>query len=52
MGERDLKIARIDGGAECVVRSREIQDRVHDMLPDPIPAASEDNTGAIPVVIE
>jgi dTMP kinase len=32
--------------------SREIQDRIRDMLPDPIPAASEDNTGAIPVVIE
>ena len=32
--------------------SREIQDRIHDMLPDPIPAASEDNTGAIPAVIE
>jgi len=32
--------------------SREIQDRVRDMLPDPIPAASEDNTGAIPVIIE
>ena len=32
--------------------SREIQDRIRDMLPDPIPAASEDNTSAIPVVIE
>jgi dTMP kinase len=32
--------------------SREIQDRVRDMLPDPIPAASEDNTGSIPVIIE
>src|SRR5215831_13318867 len=32
--------------------SREIQDRVRDMLPDPVPAASEDNTGAIPVIIE
>jgi dTMP kinase len=32
--------------------SREIQDRIRDMLPDPIPAASEDNTGAIPAVIE
>ena len=32
--------------------SREIQDRVRDMLPDPVPAASEDNTGAIPAVIE
>ena len=32
--------------------SREIQDRVRDMLPDPVPAASEDNTGAIPVIVE
>ena len=32
--------------------SREIQDRIRDMLPDPIPAASEDNTGAIPAVID
>jgi dTMP kinase len=32
--------------------SREIQDRIRDMLPDPVPAASEDNTGAIPVIIE
>jgi dTMP kinase len=32
--------------------SREIQDRIHDMLPDPVPAASEDNTGAIPVIVE
>jgi dTMP kinase len=32
--------------------SREIQDRIRDMLPDPIPAASEDNTGAIPVIVE
>jgi dTMP kinase len=32
--------------------SRQIQDRIRDMLPDPVPAASEDNTGAIPVIIE
>jgi dTMP kinase len=32
--------------------SREIQDRIRDMLPDPIPAASEDNTGAIPAIID
>jgi dTMP kinase len=32
--------------------SREIQDRIRDMLPDPIPAASEDSTGAIPAIIE
>src|SRR5262249_24899088 len=32
--------------------SREIQDRIRDMLPDPVPAASEDNAGVIPVIIE
>ena len=32
--------------------SREIQDRIRDMLPDPVPAASEDNTGAMPAIIE
>jgi dTMP kinase len=32
--------------------SREIQDRVRAMLPDPVPAASEDNTGAIPVIVD
>ena len=32
--------------------SREIQDRIRDMLPDPVPAASEDNTGAIPAIID
>jgi dTMP kinase len=32
--------------------SREIQDRVRGLLPDPVPAASEDNTGAIPVIVD
>ena len=32
--------------------SREIQDRIRDMLPDPVPAASEDNTGAIPAIVD
>ena len=32
--------------------SREIQDRIRDLLPDPVPAASEDNTGAIPAIID
>jgi dTMP kinase len=32
--------------------SRDIQDRVRDMLPDPVPAASEDNTGAIPAIVD
>ena len=30
--------------------SREIQERVRDLLPDPVPFATEDNTGGIPVV--
>jgi dTMP kinase len=32
--------------------SREIQDRVRQQLPDPVPYATEDNTGSIPVVRE
>jgi dTMP kinase len=32
--------------------SREIQERVRDLLPDPVPFATEDNTGSIPVVRE
>jgi dTMP kinase len=32
--------------------SREIRDRIRDMLPDPVPAAAEDNTGNIPAIIE
>jgi dTMP kinase len=32
--------------------SREIQDRIRDMLPDPVPAAAEDNTGSFPAIPE
>jgi dTMP kinase len=32
--------------------SRQIQERVRDLLPDPVPFATEDNTGGIPVVRE
>jgi dTMP kinase len=32
--------------------SREIRDRIRDMLPDPVPPAAEDNTGNIPAIIE
>ena len=32
--------------------SREIRDRIRGMLPDPVPAVAEDNTGNIPVVLE
>ena len=30
--------------------SREIQDRIRQLLPDPVPLATEENTGSIPVV--
>ncbi|HKA96123.1 MAG TPA: dTMP kinase [Streptosporangiaceae bacterium] len=32
--------------------SREIRDRIRGMLPDPVPAVAEDNTGSIPVILE
>jgi len=32
--------------------SREIQDRIRDMLPDPVPFVAEANTGGIPVIRE
>jgi dTMP kinase len=32
--------------------SREIQDRIRELLPDPVPFATEENTGSIPVVRE
>ena len=32
--------------------SREIQDRIRDLLPDPVPFTAEANTGGIPVVRE
>ena len=32
--------------------SRQIQDRVRDLLPDPVPAAAEDNTGGFPAILE
>jgi dTMP kinase len=32
--------------------SRKIQDRLHDMLPDPVPASAEDNTGSFPAIVE
>ncbi len=32
--------------------SRTIQDRLHDMLPDPVPPSAEDNTGSFPAIIE
>ena len=32
--------------------SGQIQDRVRDLLPDPVPAATEDNTGSFPAIVE
>ncbi len=32
--------------------TRQIRDRVREMLPDPVPAATEDNTGSFPAIID
>jgi dTMP kinase len=32
--------------------SRQIQQRVHNLLPDPVPVAAEENTGSFPAVLE
>ena len=32
--------------------SGQIQDRVRDLLPDPVPSATEDNTGSFPAIVE
>jgi dTMP kinase len=32
--------------------SREIQQRVRDLLPDPVPQAAEENTGSFPAIRE
>jgi dTMP kinase len=32
--------------------SIQIQDRLHDLLPDPVPPAAEDNTGSFPAIVE
>jgi dTMP kinase len=29
-----------------------IHDRIHDLLPDPVPPAAEDNTGSFPAITE
>ena len=42
----------LDATKPPAVISREIQERVRDLLPDPVPFATEDNTGSIPVVRE
>ena len=46
------RLAQYEIEVESPLRPKEIQDRIRDMLPDPIPAASEDNTGAIPAIID
>ncbi len=47
--ERYLVLDAIRPPAEL---SREIQDRIRDLLPDPVPFVAEANTGGIPVVRE
>ncbi len=47
--ERYLVLDATRSAAEI---SREIHDRIREMLPDPVPFATEDNTGSIPVVRE
>jgi dTMP kinase len=32
--------------------SVQIQDRLRDLLPDPVPPAAEDNTGSFPAIVE
>ena len=32
--------------------SREIQDRIREMLPDPVPAVAEANTGSFPAIVD
>jgi dTMP kinase len=40
----------LDAGRRPAEISREIQDRIRPLLPDPVPLATEENTGGIPVV--
>ena len=42
----------LDATRSAADLSREIQDRVRELLPDPVPFAAEENTGSIPVVRE
>jgi hypothetical protein len=34
------------------VLSREIQERIRDMLPDPVPPMAEANTGSFPAIVD
>ena len=55
-----LDLAREDPGRYLVLDasqspedvSREIQERVRDMLPDPIPPMAEANTGSFPAIVD
>ncbi len=55
-----LSLARADPGRYLVLDasrppaelSREIQDRIRDMLPDPVPPMAEANTGSIPAIVD
>jgi dTMP kinase len=42
----------LDATRSAADLSREIQDRIRELLPDPVPFAAEENTGSIPVVRE
>jgi dTMP kinase len=46
---RYLVLDAIQSPAELSVQ---IQDRVRDLLPDPVPPATEDNTGSFPAIVE
>jgi dTMP kinase len=40
----------VDGTQPLDVITRQIQDRIHDMLPDPVPEEAEDVTGTMPAI--
>jgi dTMP kinase len=42
----------LDAAERPAVLSRQIQDRLHDILPDPVPPSAEDNTGSFPAIVE
>ena len=42
----------LDASRPASELSREIQDRIRDMLPDPVPPMAEANTGSIPAIVD
>jgi dTMP kinase len=42
----------LDAAEPPTAISRCIQDRLHDILPDPVPPSAEDNTGSFPAIVE